>query len=133
MKPKMSKPRKEVTLPKQLEKTQKAFNAYIRKRDVRKGCISCRSPRIDHASHFYPVGQFSLLRFNEDNVHGSCIRCNYFMHGNLNSYRVNLVDRIGRERLLMLDSLAAKKVHKWGILELQVLEKEYKQKTKELL
>lgn len=133
MKPKMSaKPKKPITLAKQVAKTQKVFNAFIRKRDEGKGCISCKSLKIEHASHFYPAGKFTALRFNEDNVHGSCMRCNYFMHGNLNSYRLNLVHRIGKDRLELLDGLANRSVHKWNILELQTIEEEYKLKIKSL-
>jgi hypothetical protein len=119
-----------ITLPKQIAKTQKVFNAYIRNRDKDKGCVSCKSPKVDHASHYYSAGKFPALRFNEDNVHGSCLRCNYFMHGNLIQYRVTLEKRIGRERLDMLDGLANRQKHKWSILELQQIEKEYKQKIK---
>lgn len=119
-----------MSLPKQLKKTQAVFNKFIRLRDKEKGCVSCKSPKIEHASHYFSAGKFPALRFNEDNVHGSCLRCNYFMNGNLLEYRKTLLKRIGEERLDFLEGLANRKTHKWSILELQTIENEYKQKIK---
>ena len=119
-----------MSLPKQLKKTQAVFNKFIRLRDKEKGCVSCKSPKIEHASHYFSAGKFPALRFNEDNVHGSCLRCNYFMNGNLLEYRKTLLKRIGEERLDFLEGLANRKTHKWSILELKTIENEYKQKIK---
>lgn len=115
-------------LPKQLKKTQAVFNKYIRLRDKDKGCVSCKSPKIEHASHYFSAGKYPALRFHEDNVHGSCLRCNYFMGGNLLEYRKTLVTRIGSKRLELLEGLANRKVHKWSLVDLVLLEKEYKKK-----
>lgn len=119
-------------LPKQLKKTQMAFNKFIRMRDKDKGCVSCKSHKVDNASHYFSAGKYPALRFHEDNVHGSCLRCNYFMSGNLLEYRKGLVKRIGEERLETLEGLANRKTHKWSYVELVLLEKEYKQKIKSL-
>jgi len=125
---KKSKPK--ITLSKQIAKTQKVFNQFIRMRDQEQPCIACGKFKIEHASHFYSAGKYTALRFNEDNVHGSCLQCNYFKHGNLIPYRINLEHRIGKERLDLLDGLASRLVHKWSILELQTIENEYKDKIK---
>lgn len=119
-------------VPNQLKKTQAAFNKFIRLRDKDKGCVSCKSHKIEHASHYFSAGKYPALRFHEDNVHGSCLRCNYFMSGNLLEYRKTLVTRIGSKRLESLEALANRKVHKWSYVELVLLEKEYKQKIKQL-
>lgn len=121
-----------MSLPDQIKKTQATFNKYIRLRDKDKGCVSCKSPKVEHASHFFSAGKFTALRFNEDNVHGSCLRCNYFMGGNLLEYRKTLVKRIGIEKLELLEGLAERQVHKWSILELQAINDEYKKKIKSL-
>ena len=121
-----------VPISKQIAKTQKVFNAFIRKRDKDKGCVSCKSLKVDHASHYFSAGKYPALRFNEDNVHGSCLRCNYFMAGNLLEYRKTLVKRIGNYRLELLEGMASRKVHKWSFLELKTIEQEYKKKFKEL-
>lgn len=88
-------------------KAQVVFNKWIRERDKNERCISCDSNNTSTASHFYSAGHHNALRFNEDNVHLSCHRCNYFLHGNLSEYRIRLEKRIGKERLKALDELAA--------------------------
>ena len=114
-------------LPWLLNKAQYWFNRYIRMRDFGKMCVSCGSPKVVHASHFYPVGQYPSLRFNEKNVHGSCAYCNTFLYGNLHEYRKRIVSRIGHDGLDELDSLAdlsRQKLHKWQRHEvIEILEK----------
>lgn len=123
--------KKQITLPRLLQKTQLIFNAYIRERDKDKGCISCMSGRVEQASHFYSAGQFSALRFNENNVHGSCLRCNYFLSGNLSEYRVRLIRKIGEQKVLLLDAAARNnRVKKWSRFELELIIQEYKQRLK---
>jgi hypothetical protein len=121
---------KAISLPKTLAKAQKAFNAFIRFRDAEKPCVACGKYKIEHASHFYSVGSFSHLRFNEDNVHGSCMRCNYFLSGNLIEYRKSLEKRIGKERLELLDYESKRKIKKWAIYELEEIISTYKSKVK---
>lgn len=87
---------------------KKYFNGYIRSRDKDEPCISCKTAKVEHAGHFYSAGHYPLLAFNEDNVHGQCMRCNYYLSGNLNLYRVNLEKKIGVDRLKELDYWAAR-------------------------
>jgi hypothetical protein len=70
-----------------LKQAQLVFNAWIRKRDQDKGCVSCKSKKVRHASHYYAAGSFLGLRFSEENAHGSCEQCNTFLYGNLEAYR----------------------------------------------
>lgn len=122
---------KAVSLPKTIQKAQKIFNSFIRLRDAEKPCVACGKYKIEHASHFYSAGSFTHLRFNEDNVHGSCLRCNYFLSGNLNEYRKTLEKRIGKERLELLDYEAKRKIKKWSIYELEKIIADYKSKIKD--
>lgn len=115
----------------QLQKTQKKFNEFIRLRDKDQPCISCGRYKIEHAGHYYPAGKFTSVRFNEDNAHGQCLHCNYFLHGNLIKYRVFLLRRIGEARLNLLDSEATRKIHKWSNNELIQIYEIYKTKIKE--
>jgi hypothetical protein len=46
------------------------------------------------------------LRFDPDNCHAQCEWCNIHLHGNGALYRMNLVKKIGPERLQMLDKRA---------------------------
>ncbi len=88
-------------------KAQNAFNRYIRTRDVGNKCISCSSNvEKGDASHFYSVGGHSAVRFNTDNVHLSCYKCNRFAGGNLIPYKVALVEKIGQERFDKLEALS---------------------------
>ncbi len=104
---------------------QSAFNAWIRKRDEGKGCISCGSQNDIQGGHFYSAGHYSNLRFHEDNVHSQCMRCNYFLSGNLNEYRKNLENKIGIEKLLNLDHLSRNRQinHNDRFLYIEILEK----------
>lgn len=84
---------------------QKVFNTYIRLRDKNKPCVSCGKHLKDNdinASHYFSVGSSPNLRFNEDNVHNSCIRCNKELHGNISEYAIRLPLRIGKERFEQL-------------------------------
>jgi len=77
------------------------FNKYVRYRDVKKGCISCGASLIGvkfDAGHCFPVGHYPNLRFDEDNVHGQCVKCNQHQHGNQAEYLLRLEGRIGKER-----------------------------------
>ena len=84
---------------------QNKFNAFIRKRDSKEFCICCQKGKPEQAGHFYSAGHYNHLRFNEDNVHGCCIRCNYYLSGNLGEYRKHLEIKIGKKRLEYLDFL----------------------------
>jgi len=92
------------SLPQLIAKCQSLFNEYIRARDLSGDhfkCISCgqiKSERFMNCGHFYNVGHYAGLRFNEDNAHGQCIHCNKHLHGNLIEYRDNLFMKLGAER-----------------------------------
>lgn len=121
--------KKELSYQKLLAKAQKIFNAWIRDRDQDKCCITCGKPLIEHACHFYPAGQYTALRFNENNVHGGCLQCNFFKHGNLNFYRKNLILRIGQQKVELLDAAATRqRVKKWSRWELEEICERYKLK-----
>lgn len=88
-------------------KAIRVFNAWIRKRDEGKPCISCGKYSTLQAGHFKSAGRANHLRFNEDNVHGQCVHCNYFEQQSDTLYRKNLIEKIGIERVEKLDQLAA--------------------------
>jgi hypothetical protein len=85
-----------------------------------------------NASHFFSVGSSPNLRFNEDNVHNSCIRCNKDLHGNLIEYRLRLPFRIGFERLEALEQ-ARNIPALYTVEDIKEITKLYREKTKELL
>ena len=122
-----------MTLSDYLKLAQQVFNKWINLRDKGKPCISCDKPitgRVN-ASHFWNANNHYNVRFNEDNVHSSCITCNQFLSGNLLEYRTRLISKIGEQRFNILES-ESKKTRKFTKEELQQLIKEYKNKIKEI-
>lgn len=88
-----------------LREAQAAFNEYIRLRDAREPCISCGRHHDGqyHAGHYRTVGANPELRFDEDNVHKQCAPCNNHKSGDIVNYRINLVAKIGAERVARLE------------------------------
>jgi hypothetical protein len=117
-----------------LKAAQIVFNTYIRLRDKDKNCVSCDKKLVGNdvnASHFFSVGAYPNLRFNEDNVHNSCISCNQHKHGNQKEYDLRLPNRIGVERYNKLLEDRNKPL-KMSLDEVKELIYIYKQKIKEL-
>lgn len=115
-----------------LNELQKVFNTYIRTRDKNKPCISCGQVLIGKydAGHYFTVGSYPNLRFNEDNVHGQCVACNQHKHGNVAEYAIRLPDRIGQERYNKLLEERNNSLH-LSTEDIKELIKKYKQKIKE--
>ena len=127
--------KKAKSLPKLKAELQKVFNEFIRSRDLNKPCISCGQVKELQAGHFYSVRNYDGLRFDEDNCHGECIRCNCFDDDHLIGYSVNLIRRIGSERFVLLQERAIsykKNGRKWSRSEIEELIRIYKEKIKEL-
>lgn len=103
------------------------FHKFIRERDQGKPCVSCGSYNTSDASHFYSAGNFPETRFNPDNVHLSCRKCNYFLSGNLIPYRIELINRIGQDRfnkLEMTNQMSKRNRFKWDrFFLIEVIEK----------
>lgn len=124
---------------KALRAAQKAFNAFIRERDKDLPCICCgrftddrglvKGSRWD-AGHYRSTGSAPHLRFNEDNCHKQMVFCNRNLSGNVADYRVGLIKRIGQDRVDALES--NNETVKYSVDELWQIEKDYKQKLKEL-
>jgi hypothetical protein len=115
-----------------MKEAQKIFNQYIRLRDKHKPCVSCESKlgsKYD-AGHYFSSGGHKAVTFDEDNVHGQCVACNQYKHGNLLNYQIGIEKRIGAERLLQLHE-KAHQTRKYSADELQEIIKTYKQKIKD--
>lgn len=123
-----------VTLSDYMKIAQQVFNSYIRERDKYKPCISCGAQAGKYtitAGHYHPSTNKSVT-FNEDNLHGQCwFNCNSSKSGNLIEYRKGLIERIGLERLEMLE-IEARKQKKYTIPEIKELIKHYKTKLNEI-
>jgi len=118
-----------------LKELQLIFNKYIRLRDKKKPCISCNkkfkpNEKYD-AGHYYSVGAYPNIRFNEFNVHAQCVRCNQHLHGNIHNYTNGIKERIGNDDFEYLNSI--KNIsNKLTISEIKEKKEYYKQKIKEL-
>jgi len=102
---------------------QVIFNKYIRLRDKGLNCISCSKPaKKENAGHYRSAGGNPELRFEELNVHLQCEYCNTYLHGNLIDYRINLIKKIGIEKVNWLESKhEPKKYSIINLLEMKVL------------
>ena len=115
-----------------LQEAQDAFNAYIRERDRNLPCISCGRFHQGqyHAGHYRTVKAASGLRFNELNVHKQCAPCNNNLSGNIVEYRINLIRKIGLEKVEWLESF--NEVVRYSIEDTKRIKAEYKAKLKEM-
>lgn len=116
-----------------LKVAQTVFNQYIRKRDEGLPCIACQRfhKGQNHAGHYLSTGARPELRLEEENCHLQCSVCNNHLSGNIALYRINLIKKIGLERVEWLEGNHEPK--KWTIEELQEIIAIYKAKLKEAL
>jgi hypothetical protein len=88
------------------KEAQAAVNRFIFWRDYGKPCIACGRPlnygvrggAVD-SSHYRSRGAAPWLRFNVFNIHSGCVRCNRELSGNLIPFRINLIEKIGLQRV----------------------------------
>jgi hypothetical protein len=115
-----------------LKELQTAFNAWIRARDAGHACISCGRYHKGqwHAGHYRSVGSEPSLRFEPDNVHLQCAPCNTHLSGNLIPYRVNLIKKIGLDRVEWLES--AHEPKKYLIAEIVQMKAFYRAEVRRL-
>lgn len=122
-----------------LREAQAAFNGYIRERDKSLPCVSCGGRSHDRglitgsrwdAGHYRSIGANPELRFNEDNCHRQCVRCNRELSGNAVNYRLALIKRIGQQRLGNLEGPHQAK--RYTIDDLKEIKSHYKKKLKAL-
>lgn len=113
-----------------LRDAQAVFNKWIRHRDGN-FCISCQMVHTGqiHAGHYRTTKAASQLRYNEDNVSSQCAPCNNHLSGNITEYRINLVKKIGVERVEALESNNVS--HRYTVDEAKEIIKTYKARLKE--
>ena len=112
------------------KKAQAEFNKFIRLRDTG-GCISCEKAANKYdAGHYRSVGSNPALRFEEDNCHKQCVFCNQYNSGNAIDYRINLIKKIGEDRVKWLEG--PHELQKLACEDLKAIELKYKKKLKEL-
>lgn len=93
-----------------IKEAQICVNKYIRERDYGKPCISCGSTPSQkyggtmEAGHYRSRGAASHLRFNTNNIHLQCVKCNRYKSGNAVDYRLGLIRKIGIEKVEALEN-----------------------------
>lgn len=115
-----------------MRETQTAFNAWIRERDIGLPCVSCSRHHNGqwHAGHYRTVGGNPELRFEPLNVWRQCAPCNNHKSGDIVNYRIELVKRIGAEKVEWLEGPHEPK--KYTIDDLKALTAHYRAMTREL-
>lgn len=113
-----------------LKLTQTVVNKYIRLRDLNKPCISCEhiGERQIHAGHYRPMGNNQQLRFYTLNIFAQCSICNNYLSGNLANYRINLIKKLGLEKVELIE--ANQERGNYTVEYLQRLIKVFRKKTK---
>ena len=119
--------------PHHVKKLQIEFNRFIQLRDRGLPCISCdttKPVRYD-AGHYLSVGSHPELRFEEMNCHRQCSNyCNLKNSGNSIPYRINLIKKIGIEKVEWLEG--PHELNQLQIHDLKELRKHYKKKNLEM-
>ena len=112
-------------------RVRKECHKYIRLRDAELPCISCGITTGQfHAGHYRPATN-SITRYNVDNIHKQCAQCNEKKSGNLIPYRINLIDKVGIDKVEWLES--ANGVQRWTIDELKRELSKFKTLNRELI
>jgi len=121
-----------------IKDAQREFNRYVRLRDRGTCCISCGVVLALESSvgggydcgHFRSVGSAPHLRFDPDNAHGQCKKCNRYGAGRVVEYRQGLVSRLGVDVVERLES--DQSVKHYSTEDLKEIVRTYRAKWKEL-
>lgn len=115
-----------------MRETQVVFNTWVRLRDAGLPCVSCGRYHNGqwHAGHYRTVGGNPELRFEPLNVWRQCAPCNNHQSGNIVNYRIELVKRIGAEKVEWLEG--PHEPQRYTIEELKAIKAEYRAKAREL-
>lgn len=74
-------------------------------------CISCNykgyyiKDKIQ-AGHFFQSRNYPNIRYNLNNIHGQCAKCNMGLHGNIYRYYQKLKKKIGQKEVDVLDNIS---------------------------
>lgn len=120
--------------PNYKKKLDQIFSRYIRLRSSNNGynqCVTCRKilPISELQCGHYVSRSFMGTRFDEENCHPQCFRCNCRLKGNLDEYALYLIQEYGDD---ILTRLKEKKLlgRKIKASEYKELIKEYGEKIK---
>lgn len=115
-----------------VREAQQAFNAWVRLRDADQPCISCgrhHQGKYD-AGHYRTTAACPELRFDPLNVHKQCSPCNTQLSGNIVEYRLELIRRIGQEKVDWIEG--PHQAQRYTIEDLKAIKAECRAKIKQL-
>jgi hypothetical protein len=94
-----------------MKEAQQAINKYVRWRDYHLPCVSCGAEYSENklggvfdSGHYRSTGSAPHLRFNLHNISKQCVKCNRYLSSNAVNYRLNLIIRIGLDKVEALES-----------------------------
>jgi len=114
------------------KEAQAAFNEFIRLRDKDLPCVSCgrhHEGKYD-AGHFRTVGGNPALRFEPMNCAKQCVPCNRHKSGDIINFRLELIRRIGADKVDWLEGPHEPK--RYTIEDLKEIKSTYRAKVREL-
>lgn len=115
-----------------MREAQTVFNQWVRLRDADQPCISCgrhHQGKYD-AGHYRTTAACPELRFEPLNVWKQCVPCNQHKSGDILNYRINLVLRIGADKVDWIEGPHEPK--RYTIEELQEIKAHYRALIREL-
>lgn len=128
---------KRLTIPILQKRLDSIFSEYIRLRDANENgfckCITCSSMwrwQLIQNGHFIDRRHIKT-RYDERNCNSCCYHCNVVLRGNLNKYRLFIIDRYGKEVLEELEA-GRHSIEKWNISDYQEKINYYSYKVKQL-
>ena len=115
-----------------LREVQSAFNEWVRLRDADLPCVSCGRHHEGqyHSGHYRTVGGNPELRFEPLNAWKQCAPCNNHKSGDIVNYRIELVKRIGVEKVDWLEGPHEPK--RYTVEDLKAIKADYRAKSREL-
>lgn len=86
---------------------QPLINEYARKRDYilnGKRCVTCgiTTGKMD-GGHFLPTSTHSAIRYNVNQIHQQCVKCNRYNFGMPKEYRLFMINKYSLEYVEMLE------------------------------
>ena len=115
-----------------LRETQAVVNEFIRLRDAHLPCVSCGRFHDGqwHAGHYRSAGGHPELRFEPLNIWRQCAPCNTHKSGDLVNYRVELIRRIGPEKVEWLEG--PHEPQRYTIEDLKAIKAKYRALIREI-
>lgn len=115
-------PKSEDSLSFLMNKADKLFSVYIRKKNADKDglvkCYICGTPIPWVEAHLmhYVKRDNKKLRYSEQNCHAGCYTCNCSNDGNLVEYREKLVKEFGEFNVKLLENTKSDRLDRYDLI-----------------